>query len=62
MLPKATISERAEVFVKPEKQETLICQHLVSEKTGNSKVQTLTSFVAFILKFSKGAVPSPVGL
>ena len=40
-----------EVFVKPEKHETLICQQSVSEETGNSKVQTL-SFGAIISKFS----------
>ena len=39
VLPKAEISERRSFR---EKQETLICQNLVSEETGNSKVQTLS--------------------
>ena len=42
-----------EVVVKPEKQETLICQHSVSEETGNSKVQTL-SFGDTLSKFFLG--------
>ena len=44
MLPIAAISALVylEVFVKPEKQETLICKHSVSVETGNSKVQTLS--------------------
>ena len=31
-----------EVYLKPAKQETPICQHSVSEETGSSKVQTLS--------------------
>ena len=53
MLPKAAILVNLEVFVKPVIQETRICQHSVSEETGNSKVQTL-SFGAKISKFSPG--------
>ena len=46
-----------EVFMKPDKLETPICQHSVSEDTGNYKVQTL-SFGAKILNiFLGGAAP-----
>ena len=34
--------------MKPEKQETLICQHSVSEETGNSKVQTLSPIAGYV--------------
>ena len=46
--------------MKPEKQETLICQHSVSEETGNSKVQT-NSFGAINSKFSLGGLPPSPG-
>ena len=57
MLSKAAISV-LESFREPEKQETPICKHSVSEETGNSKVQTLI-FGAEISNIFQGWATAP---